>query len=136
MLTLVLLAIACGPNQAIDFTKAGWLIGPTSAQPTFLAAIAISKLGERRVIHELHELIRSFIAPNSERTINGPFPPGFSSLLTETTQWHLRHRRRSSLLDYRFRRTAFYLPKLQHNHVDLGLALRRMGDETLVDELV
>lgn len=99
-----------------------------------LAGVALSKLGERRVIPLLHKLIRSFIAPDPERRIRGHIQPGLSSVLTKSQQWHLRQRR-PSLLDFDLPR-PLYQPMLELHHIDLGLALRRLGDESLVDELV
>ena len=96
-----------------------------------LAVVALSKLGDRRAIPLLHEIIRSFIAPDPERKIRTPFPPGSWSLPIRRTQ-----SRRLSLLDYSLGRPSFYQPVLELHHVDLGLALRRLGDETLVTELV
>lgn len=99
-----------------------------------LAAIALSKLGDRGIIPVLHELVRSFIAPNPERKAPRFYPFNWSDMLTASRQWPL-HSQRPSPLDYRIR-GQFPLPGLEFHHVDLGLALRRLGDETLVDELV
>ncbi len=99
-----------------------------------LAAVALSKLGEQRVIPVLHKLVRSFVAPDPERRIHDSYPPPFTSMLTSSMKSLMRSRR-PSLLDFDFRRHLSKL-RLEHHHVDMGLALRRLDDEILVDELV
>ncbi len=99
-----------------------------------LAAVALSKLGDRGVIPVLHELIRSFIAPNPEPTIPRFKAIHWSAIFSSSSGWRIEGSR-PSLLENR-PPLQFSLTWFERHHVDIGLALRRLGDETLVDELV
>lgn len=132
---VVSLTTALAMNPELADSDALWAVATTShthEQARILAAIALSKLDERRILPVLQELVRSFIAP--ERTARGRYPPGWLSAISPSMKSRMRNRR-PSLLAFDFRRQV-YLSTLEHHHLDLGLALRRLGDETLVDELV
>jgi HEAT repeat protein len=134
--TVSLTTAFCVEPETVD-AELLWTIATSSAaheKARVLAAVALSKLGEPRVIPVLHELIRLFIAPTEEGQSHSGYPPGFSILLSPSLQRHL-HDRSTSLLDYDVRELRS-TPTLRHHHVDMGLALRRLGDETLVPELV
>jgi hypothetical protein len=118
----VLRTVANSPNAAID--------------ARILASVALSKLGDRAAIPVLHQLVRTVLTPDSENPHARRYPdnlffvPGNSSKrLWEGGSDTILH---TPSVMTGFSRVFVY----EQHHVNLGLALRRLGDETLVGELV
>jgi hypothetical protein len=115
-----------------------WTVASTAdmREPTrVLAAVALARLGERRVVPVLHEWVRKYTAPGPGGAPAPGFPGGVFTVLSSSMQRWM-NRRWESLLDSTVTGPPMSSPKFEPDQADIGLALRRLGDETLVPELV
>jgi hypothetical protein len=101
----------------------------------YFAAAALAKLGQKRVVPLIHDLIRQAVAAGH----SGAWPGNdlarvFSGLAGGRKQRMLQPE--YSLLDDGMRSSSTLIPVVDREYYDLGLALRRLGDTSMESELV